>query len=236
MQIVPLNVWYPAMAAKWTGTAVPRSEREAWVIHHTAGGTGRNPLSYARSVADAHYLKWGVPGGYQALVGTDGIVREMCGLDRQGVHSGTHYWNRHGLGLAFQGDFMEVPPPEVMLDAAVGYIAQIDLDQTWHRAVRPTYTDCPGDALIALLPLEDDTVKPPDWARTATQWHIDRGIYSGVVDDIDEDLEFHRQTVFRHRFYNAIRGEFGGSGGSDSVARAEASRAHSRLDGIRIPG
>ena len=58
--------------------------------------------------------------------------------------------------------------------------------------------------------LVSDDMKPPDWAIPATQWHIDRNIYTqDSVDDVDESEEFHRQTVFRHRFYNAIKGEFG---------------------------
>ena len=56
------------------------------------------------------------------------------------------------------------------------------------------------------------TLKPPSWAVAATQWHIDRGIYNeSTPNDVDESLEFHRQTVFRHRFYNAIKDEFGGA-------------------------
>lgn len=62
-------------------------------------------------------------------------------------------------------------------------------------------------------------MQPPDWAVPATQWHIDRNIYTeDNVEDVDESLEFHRQTVFRHRFYNSIKGEFGDSGPADTIS------------------
>ena len=45
-------------------------------------------------------------------------------------------------------------------------------------------------------------MQPPAWAVEATQWHIDQGIYTQTNPaDVDEDIEFHRQTVFRHRFF-----------------------------------
>lgn len=57
-----------------------------------------------------------------------------------------------------------------------------------------------------------DDMQTPDWAMPATKWHIDRGIYKEThPSDVDESMEFHRQTVFRHRFYEAIRSEIGGS-------------------------
>lgn len=47
---------------------------------------------------------------------------------------------------------------------------------------------------------ETNDVKPPAWAVTATQWHIDHNIYTDASpDDVDESAEFHRQTVFRYR-------------------------------------
>ena len=72
--------------------------------------------------------------------------------------------------------------------------------------------------LVAVLGDPNDTgdndMLPPSWAEDATQWHIDRNIYGeSNVSDVDESEEFHRQTVFRHRFYNSIKGEFGGDSG-----------------------
>jgi hypothetical protein len=148
---------------------------------------------------------------------------------------GTTQWSLHAYGIAIdlnpsvnkfgttQHDYPQGFIEDVLATGLFKWLHSFD-PMHWEIDVPPSQI---GD---------DPAMKPPTWARDATQWHIDRGIYSGPVDSIDEELEFHRQTVFRHRFYNAIRGEFGGSGGSDSVARAEASRAHSRLDGIRIPG
>jgi hypothetical protein len=70
-------------------------------------------------------------------------------------------------------------------------------------------------------------MKPPSWASTATQWHIDRNIYSeNAISEVDEDLEFHRQSVFRYRFYNSIKSEFGES---DTSEFAEKSYVNTRI-------
>jgi hypothetical protein len=65
---------------------------------------------------------------------------------------------------------------------------------------------------------EPDDMKPPDWAVEATQWHIDRGIYTQWkrVEDVDESYDFHRQTTYRYRFFTkviepALRNAGGGS-------------------------
>src|SRR5690606_17227264 len=53
---------------------------------------------------------------------------------------------------------------------------------------------------------EPDDMKPPDWAVEATQWHIDRGIYTQWkrVEDVDESYDFHRQTTYRYRFFAKV--------------------------------
>lgn len=197
MDIVPLGVWYPAMAAKWDGDPVPWSAREAWVHHHTAGGVGSDPLRYARSVADGHWAKWGVPGGYNFLIGLDGVIREMCGYDNEGVHAGSHEWNRVGVAVCFQGDYRVKAPSEVMLDAARELIASRPLPQTTHRAVRPTPTTCPGAALAALIPLEleDDMPSPKDW--TAEDWAAFGSGYNNViVKHTDLNVGWHLRNIW----------------------------------------
>lgn len=164
-EIVPLENWYPSMADKWADrlaylesrdvkTVYQLSERTHWVHHHTVGGVDHDPTGYARIVARLHWDKWLRPGGYNLLVGTDGRIREMSGLLHRGVHAGSREWNIRGLGLGYQGDYRNRPPSDRMLAAAAELIGEYPLDQTYHRAVRPTYTSCPGDALIRLLPLE----------------------------------------------------------------------------------
>lgn len=205
--IIPLSEWYPAMASKVSLTKVPWEDRTHWVHHHTVGGAGSNPLSYARLVADMHYDKWRVPGGYGVLVGTDGVLRAMCGLDGLGVHAGTHEWNRRGVGLAFQGDFRNIPPSDVMLDAARGLIAAHPLEQTTHRAVRPEPTSCPGQKLIDLLPLEDDmptieeireAIREETPHAVMTAWVYDPdGVAPGVEGNPFDRPALHFNTVFR---------------------------------------
>lgn len=171
MQLVALRDWYPRFG-DWTGTLVPQSDRIGFVVHHTVGGTNQDPEAYARAVADYHYGKWGVPGGYNYLVGEDGVVRVMCGLAFRGVHSGTHEWNYKSLGLAFQGDFRTHQPSDLMLDAARELIAEtpVPADQWGHRDVRPEPTTCPGQKLYDLLPLEVDmsAYGPENW--DAADW------------------------------------------------------------------
>lgn len=166
-EIVPLSAWYPAMHTKWRArlaslrqqgvkTVYQPEDRIAWIIHHTVGGATMDPLRYARIVADLHWNEWRRPGGYNFLQTTDGRVLEMCGWPHVGAHSGTHFWNRHGWGLAFQGDFRNVEPSDSMLSSASELIAEAPREQMTHREVRPEPTTCPGGALVALLPLEDD--------------------------------------------------------------------------------
>lgn len=170
--MIPLKTWYPAMHTKWQARLAELrargvkvdfalSERIGWTIHHTVGGIGVNATAYARSVADQHWAQWRRPGGYNFMVGWDGQIREMCGYLHEGAHAGTNQWNEDTLGLAFQGDFRNSPPPGYMLSAGGGFIGAtpIPTDQWTHREVRPTFTTCPGDALIAELPLEPTMTK-----------------------------------------------------------------------------
>lgn len=80
----------------------------------------------------------------------------------------------------------------------------------------------------------DDEMKPPDWAREATQWHIDNGIYTEKsVNDVDEDWEFHRQTTFRYRmFTRVILPEIRKAGGGDTgdVALSEVRDLRKKLN------
>jgi hypothetical protein len=249
-EIVSLRVWYPAMHDKWqqrladlarqgVKTVYPLTERVGWVIHHTVGGTNQSPLAYARGVADMHWKSWLRPGGYNFLVGEDGRVREMCGYTHLGAHAGTNEWNRKTLGLSFQGDFRTRPPSDVMLEAGAEFIADTPIpeDQWTHRAVRPTPTTCPGDAFIRLLPLEAEDMTPEQImdALGIKPWHLNtlRAVHA-AADANKVDVEAIFTALLAWAKAKSFPGA--GSGGSDTVARAEASRAHARLDGIRIPG
>jgi hypothetical protein len=147
-----------ALKAQGVQTVYPAEDRDGWTIHHSVGGAKTTPLAYARQVADMHWNLWQRPGGYNFMQATSGDIYEMCGFDHAGAHAGTMFWNRATLGLCFQGDYRTVTPTDVMADAAAELIwtASAPTEQWTHKEVRPEPTSCPGDALIALLPLEAD--------------------------------------------------------------------------------
>lgn len=130
--------------------------------------------------------------------------------------------NEIGDLVDFSHRTMDVPP-EFPLPfyggEAYGYDGAGRLSSTaWERftghcghqhVYRNTHWDpgrFPVDRILSSLePQGDPVMQPPNWATAATQWHIDNGIYAeSRPEDVDEDVEFHRQTVFRHRFYQRV--------------------------------
>lgn len=93
------------------------------------------------------------------------------------------------------------------------------------HAYRNTHWDpgkFPTDRILETL--GGPNMKPPDWALPATQWHIDQGIYTEATPaDVDEDLAFHRQTVFRHRFYQKVVAP---KVAKDQIARDQLAKIH----------
>lgn len=93
--------------------------------------------------------------GYSFLVAGDGRVYEGRGWGVVGAHSPKY--NDNGVGVAFIGDFRKETPSEQMLGAAQALLAcgvrqghlQEDYRLLGHRQVRDT--ECPGDALFALV-------------------------------------------------------------------------------------
>jgi hypothetical protein len=155
-----------ALKAQGVKTVYPAADRDGWTIHHSVGGAKTAPLAYARQVADMHWAAWQRPGGYNFMVATNGTIYEMCGFTGQGAHAGTNFWNRATLGLCFQGDYRTVTPADVMVETATGIIhtSPAPTRQWTHKEVRPEPTSCPGQKLIALLPLED-TMTPAQEAK-----------------------------------------------------------------------
>lgn len=169
--ITPLSEWYPTMHSKWVreGRRVfsPKGRRTGYTIHHTAGGTGQDPVRYAQSVASWHYQKWARPGGYNFLIGTDGSVFEMCGWDWVGAHApGCNY---DTIGVSFQGLFSATLPNDGQLAAFAGLVGANSVPnvQRGHRQCKPS-TPCPGGRLYAALPLDvqqGDVMTPDQEAK-----------------------------------------------------------------------
>lgn len=164
--ITLLEDWYPELHRQWVDEGrrlyVPVSERIGFTIHHTAGGDGDDPESYARWVADDHYRKWERPGGYNFQIGLDGTIFEMCSWEYVGAHApGCNYST---IGVSFQGTFHSRVPNDRQLKAFSRLVAggPVDNDQQGHRDC--SSTTCPGDALYARLPLhvEEDPMATLD--------------------------------------------------------------------------
>jgi len=231
VSVIPLSKWYPSMYEKWearlaelrrAGVSVDvlPSDRRGLVIHHTVGGWGVNATAYARQVADQHWNQWKRPGGYNFLVGFDGVMREMSGLTHVGVHSGTTEWNVAALGLAFQGDFRTIAPHKGMLDAGRHMIGTtpVKSDQWTHREVRPSPTTCPGNALIALLPLEPSMTKQ-EILDTLGITNAELGTVkqlreAAVAEGIEVSIVPHMRNLFR---WGKTK-DFPGAGGGVSEA------------------
>ena len=157
--IVPLAEWYPSMYDLWVREgrrlSVPIGDRKGYTVHHTFGGVGQAPQSYARWVAHYHYHTkgWRRPGGYSFQIGTDGVIREMCGWGFVGAHApGCNY---NSIGVSFQGSFNTTLPNDKQFAAFSDLVATgpVPNRQQGHRDCTAGRT-CPGAALYAALPLD----------------------------------------------------------------------------------
>lgn len=166
MQIIPLPDWYPSMYDLWRREgrrlSVPIGDRVGYTVHQTAGGDRSSPVGYARGVADYHYHTkgWSRPGGYNFLIGTDGVIRAMCGWGFVGAHAPGCNYNR--IGVAFQGTFATKLPNSKQLRAFSDLVGQnrVPNNQTGHRDC--SSTTCPGAELYRALPLNVQTPKEED--------------------------------------------------------------------------
>lgn len=138
---------------------VPITDRVGYTVHHTAGGVGTNPLTYARSVANMHFSNWSRPGGYNFQIGTDGRIFEMCGWGFVGAHAPN--CNRNRVGVSFQGSFVSRLPNAQQLEAFSWLVRthRVPNNQRGHRDC--SSTTCPGAALYAALPLRVAAPTPP---------------------------------------------------------------------------
>jgi hypothetical protein len=147
-----------------------RAPVRKFAIHHTASSDGgANPAASIRAIYRYHAdtLGWG-DIGYNYLIDRNGLIYEgrAGGPNTVAAHSGLHSAGADGIALL--GTFEDVRPSEPMMTALARLIAWrartqgIDprgssqfVDRVLpnvfaHRDV--AVTDCPGDAVYALLP------------------------------------------------------------------------------------
>jgi len=187
--IVPLASWYPTLFRTWVNEGrrlpSPKGSRTGYTVHHTAGGVGQHPLTYARWVASWHYSSWSRPGGYNFLIGADGVILEMCGWDWVGAHAPGA--NRETIGVSFQGTFKSRMPNRAQLDAFAWLVGtnEVPNRQQGHRDA--SLTSCPGDRLYRALPLpvpepktdEVDMAGVSSWAQASWRRIVQAGLLNG---------------------------------------------------------
>lgn len=126
------------------------------VLHHTGGGARENPD--AAAVHAAHRRLGWAGIGYHYLVRRDGTIERGRPAPAAGAHA--EGWNGVSLGVALCGNFCLADPSDAQLEACAMLLAVlaassgVPLDAAHvvgHRALAATA--CPGDALMARLPL-----------------------------------------------------------------------------------
>ena len=134
----------------------------------TLRGRQRQPAHLRRWEGDFHFDDRGSrrPGGYNFLIGLDGVIREMCGWEFVGAHAPT--CNRPTIGVAFQGTYSARLPSDLQLRAFNGLVSshQVPNRQQGHRDC--SATSCAGSALHRALPLDvdqEDEMTPEQEAR-----------------------------------------------------------------------
>lgn len=214
------------------------------MLHHTVTRPTASDAAVDRVLAVVGSSKVSPPLG-NISTNRDGSVSIIAAGTAN--HGGVGKWNGVSGNRYWVGDEMKnlgtsaEPWPAIQVEsalrAAAAILAHIGTDESWlvghkeyatplGRKSDPHTLDMDTQRTIVGALLKDPDMKPPAWAIPATQWHIDRGIYTqNSPDDVDEPNEFHRQTVFRHRFYNAIKGEFGSGGGGGDVDAKIATHA-----------
>lgn len=143
------------------------------ILHHTVTGTGGdNTAATVRAIWYGHTFDngWG-DIGYNYLIDVNGVIFEghLGGDNVVGTHAAGA--NRGSMAASLIGNFVDVTPPQAMLNAAADLFAwkadqrDIDIydsgmlpDMDWglpklmgHRDVYGT-TQCPGNKAHALLP------------------------------------------------------------------------------------
>ena len=140
-------------------------------IHHTVSPPDRS----IESIAAYHVNSNDWPGiGYHFVLKDDGRICQTNYLTTKSYHAGSSAApgdeNAISVGIALQGDFTNVPPPQAQLDAARQLVAYLRgelvnvTDVLGHRQMPGASTACPGATWQQWLPYvtgEIDNPLPP---------------------------------------------------------------------------
>jgi N-acetylmuramoyl-L-alanine amidase len=138
---------------------------ENLVVHHFAGD------ALIANVAKYHVNSLGWPGiGYHFCINKDGSIFQTNKLATISYHSGNY--NTRSIGIALNGNFQLVNPPQVQQNAArwlINHLRQssgLNIQRTVGHRELPVQTACPGNTYKAWLPyvvseMEMDPPAPP---------------------------------------------------------------------------
>ena len=145
------------------------------IVHHDAGSAVAPGETVARALAIAriHVRSNNWPGaGYHFLIGPDGTVCQLNGLDTISYHAGGGN-NTDSVGICFAGNFMTQAPTLAALGAYVTLVNVLNvwaglLSEVGHRDVAAT--QCPGDNLYRKLTAEPMPTNVPEDAIRQAAW------------------------------------------------------------------
>jgi N-acetyl-anhydromuramyl-L-alanine amidase AmpD len=114
------------------------------VIHHTVSPDDRT----AAQIADYHVNSRGWPGiGYHYLISADGTIEQTNYLETVSYHAAGA--NNYSVGIALKGNFTDVWPTDVQLQATEWLVDNLQNDLIidnvlGHKEVAGSATACPG--------------------------------------------------------------------------------------------
>ena len=185
-------------AYSWAANLIPRTTSTHLIIHHCAGEGSPDAIhSYHRSLGWAGIA-------YHYYVRRDGTIYRGRPEEMRGGH--TTNWNWCSIGICFEGNFENETMGAAQKLAGAELISDIAARHPGIVVARHSEfgaTSCPGqffpfsELSNPLAPesegTPEDNNNPDIWAKSATDWAVDEGIFKG-----DENGAFHwRDSVSR---------------------------------------
>jgi len=167
MDILTADDWGRTL---YPGTRLnPMGERaDYWVVHHTAGSTKRHLRDELLFINEDALGEGKTCIDYSFAINLEGEIGEGRGWGIVGAHTGAavpqgkpragESYNKAAHAIVFIGNYEEIQPTQVQLDAAARLMAEgvrlghvkPSFELLGHRDTKPTA--CPGGNLYAQLP------------------------------------------------------------------------------------